>query len=375
MNTKTATFYGLLCFESGFTQDKNPKLQPDIHLNLWEHKDNVLLDIGLMLDVHHPSKTIDIFLPWSNDKNTFTDLLNKISNNPAMSAIFNESLLTSSKSGDNGLIVSNTNSKEEQFVVIKAQDAITTRSHDLNSHILSIDIDKLSKNARILSESAERMYIRFRIPNIPKGFYSVGIDKNDKGFSSSWQSTEIIDFRLNVRRGVPAGIESSIGRFLNFRKVHLFLMRSRDHDLVFQDDLFKACRSLEDEDFWADYSLNTNNKNSDELSTAKKMVKDSFGYQWSKKLDSKTNELVKEFSILARFKKMEFTLRKFIFFAILLGALGSASWDGIKFIYSTINSQKSTTSWSNLEFMYSYQLYSKKTSSTFIDGAANDITF
>jgi hypothetical protein len=32
-------------------------------------------------------------------------------------------------------------------------------------------------------------------------------------------------------------------------------MRSRDKDIVFQDKLFKASRSLEDEEFWAQYSI------------------------------------------------------------------------------------------------------------------------
>lgn len=337
MTLKTATFYGLLCFECGVkSHDPSPKHQPDIHLNLWEHGDSILLDIGLMLDVNHPCKSIDVFFPWAQENNNYIDLLDRISGSAAITAIFNESLLITQTSNNSGIIISNPLTKQEEFVVVKSNGAIVSRSHDDNSHAFSIDLATLCERAKHLSSSVEKMYIRFRVKNIPKSFYSVGLNQADKGFTSSWQYTEIIDFRLNVRRGVPADLEASIGKFLDFGKVHLFLMRSREHDLVFQDTLFRACRSLEDEDFWADYSLN----GIDEKGDAKSRVKRSFGYQWTKKSIVGSNEFIKEFSILARFKKIEFTIKKFIIYALLLGALGNGLWDGVKWIYGTISPSK-----------------------------------
>lgn len=342
----TAPFYGLLCVESGVRVGLLPTIQPELHLNLWEHGDNVSLDIGLMLDINHPSSFISLYFPWAQKSNNFDDLQDLISNSSAMPAIFNESWSITKKPGQSGAIVSDSTAvNKDLFVIVpttstpRSNDALISNIHDSCSHSLTLDISKVAVKARNLSQSADKMYVRFRVNHVPKNFYAVGIDPTDKSFISSWQSTEIIDFRLNVRRGVPPNFVPNLGTFLNFSKVHLFLMRSREHDLVFEDTLFKACRSLEDEDFWAEYSLNTTPHKGRKLSLAKKRIKDSLGYQWTKKsilINNGPSALVTEFSILARFKKIKFNILIFILVALLIGASGNALWDLIKVIYEIV---------------------------------------
>ncbi len=345
MNT-AASFYGLLCFENGVKPTSTPTIQPELHLNLWEHGDNVSLDIGLMLDVNHPSNSISLYFPWAEKKNNFDDLQELISNPAAMPAIFNESWSITTKSVQSGAIVSDsTTTSKVLFVIVPTtskhatSNALISSIYDAFSHSLTLDILKLAAKAKTLSPTAEKMYVRFRVNHVPKNFYAVGIDPADKSFISSWQSTEIIDFRLNVRRGVPSNFVPNLGTFLNFSKVHLFLMRSKEHDLVFEDTLFKACRSLEDEEFWAGYSLNTTPSKDREISLAKKRIKNSLGYQWTKKIKiigGNQVELVSEFSILARFKKIKFNITIFFLVALLLGALGNGVWDLVKFIFEII---------------------------------------
>lgn len=164
---------------------------------------------------------------------------------------------------------------------------------------------------------------------------------------SSWQRTEIIDFRLNVRRGVPLGLEHSIGRFVQFAKVHLFLMKSRNQDIVFEDTLFKACRSLEDEKFWADYSLP---KVADSRARKKNLahVKKSLGYQWTKvsvATAGGTITPVKEYGILARYKDVRFGILKFVLIALVVGALGNALWDAVKLRFGETPTARKIQEW------------------------------
>ena len=174
------------------------------------------------------------------------------------------------------------------------------------------------------------MYVRFRVKNVPEHFYRVTITPRDTIFLSSWQRTEIIDFRMNVRRGVPSGFEQLVNAtFIDFKKVHLFLMKSSDQDIVFEDKLFRSCRSLEDEHFWANYSIDVNSKE-EEKELSRKRVKNSLGYQWTKTI---VNGLpISEFGTLARFKNVRFGLVKFVIAAGLVGALGNIAWDAVKYL-------------------------------------------
>lgn len=320
----------MLCLESGYEIGSKPTKCPEIHLNLWESGNEVLLDIGLMLDASYAASKIELLFPWPNNIGNVEGLLNRIATPVAVAGIFNESWSIIQNQKTVGAVVSESVGNAPIFSMVEA--SLKTEIYADNAHIVSIDIDALKKSASALDTKSPRIYTRFRVRNVPKSFYCVGIGQRDKGLVSSWQSTEIIDFRLNVRRGAPPALESPERRFMAFSKVHLFLMRDRGYDLVFEDAYFKSCRSLEDEVFWAEYSTDTLREPKITQKRALANIKSSLGYQWSKK-QTRTQDnvdFVNEFSILARFKKTEVSIWQFLIIALLLGALGNALWDGIK---------------------------------------------
>ena len=150
-----------------------------------------------------------------------------------------------------------------------------------------------------------------------------------------------------MRRGVPLGLENQIGKFVQFSKVHLFLMKSRDQDIVFEDNLFKACRSLEDENFWANYSLPVSADNREKKKSLIH-VKQSLGYQWTKitlVAADGTETPVKEYGILARYKNVRFGIFKFVIIALIVGALGNALWDGVKLRFGDRPLSQTIQSW------------------------------
>ena len=343
MVTPTQPFYGCLCLETFSKHPLPPQDQrqtnevrfPEIHFNIWEEGivTKPFLDIGGMLSVNDPAERFEIFLPWSFEATDIEDLSARILNCNGISAVFNEAWTSSSVVNSPGGFV--TRSDGEVFTILPYnQPLIKKRQHELGPlHSVVLDIKQLAKTSATTAAQApkppEHMYVRFRVKNVPQSFYRVGIEQGDVLGGSSLNRTEIIDVRLNVRRGVPPAIEDFLtGRFIEFSKVQLFLMKSRDQDIVFEDKLFRTCRSLEDENFWAEYILP---KSSPQATIAKSLthVKGSLGYQWKKTPDPGLPG-VKEFGILAKFKS--FTISKligcsFVVLTILVGVVGNTVYD------------------------------------------------
>ncbi|SDA13167.1 hypothetical protein SAMN05216315_10424 [Nitrosospira sp. Nsp18] len=346
----TASTYGLLCFaRSGgdpiaeaTAQPQSQPLLPEIHLNIWEQEadkksanTDSLLDIGLMIDLNDRTDSIEFIFPAKMPLTSVKDLAPVMSPAQAIPAIFNESWAVISM-GSKDAVVYDPSGQSTSFAFVHIEGAIKETQH-ASHDALSISIPTLITRAKGVAQQTQqtikRVYIRFRLLKFERLFYCVGAgERSNDWWQPSWQRTEDIDFRLNVRRGAPPGLESTIGRFLEFSKVHLFLMRSRDKDIVFHDKLFKASRSLEDEDFWAQYSiLGTQTAHEKSL----ERVKNSLGYHWK----SGSPGPVKEFGTLARFKIVEFGVGKFVAVALIVGAMGGMLWDGVKASYSILISR------------------------------------
>lgn len=324
---------------------------PEIHLNVWERDDSqakrgeAFFDVGLMFDVQEPATTIELIFPWKVQDSDVIDLSSVIAASDAVPAIFNESWAVSDQGGD--YVVYDPRSASPSFALVSIVGAWTAKKHaaqwgtgaaakKIDVYSISIDVSELLKRATAAStatnHSIEKLYTRFRVLNIRRDFYCVGADQGGADISAVLrQRTEDIDFRLNVRRGAPPNLEKALGRFVEFSKVHLFLMRSRDKDIVFQDKLFKASRSLEDEDFWARYSLENAMGTQTEIDANLQRVKRSLGYQWK---SGGNGQAVKEFGTLARFRIVKFAVWPFILWAVVLGVAGNVLLDVGKWSYS-----------------------------------------
>jgi hypothetical protein len=342
-----APTYGLLCFAKGAAvssgQAKETISLPEIHLNIWEREpekkfsrpSDSSLDIGLMIHVLDSTKSIELIFPEKVGVKDVKDLSEVVSLAAAVPVIFNESwAVISNGAQGTGCVVYDAAKPEEAFAIVSVTGAIDETKH-LDYDALTINVHSLIAKGRNTAESLHRninrVYVRFRVTRIPRNFYCVGASEHkQRWWMPSWQRTEDIDFRLNVRRGSPIGLENHIGRFVEFSKVHLFLMRSRDKDIVFQDKLFNSSRSLEDEAFWAKYSLLPGQQTEKALNASRKRVKNSLGYHWKAKASP---EPIKEFATLARFKIIEFGIGKFLLVALVMGATGNAIWDGVKKVW------------------------------------------
>ena len=341
-------FYGCLCLETASArplpandarQSANCSL-PEIHFNIWEHPEGskAFLDIGLMLDIDDPAEKIELFLPWQVQQSQVEDLAGRILASNGISAVFNESWASSTANNRAGAYV--TRNDGTIFSVVPCiLPKVVQRSHpagvwySIEFDVVEIRRVALSAGALGTVSSLKDMYVRIRVKDVPANFYRVGIDQGDALGGGALNRTEIIDFRMNVRRGAPSAFETSVsGRFLEFSKVHLFLMKARDHDLIFEDKNFKACRSLEDEEFWATYIL-PHAATQNQIEKSRERVKNSLGYQWRRSSNSATAPVV-EFGILARFKSFYLPKKAIMIFsllAVLLGLAGNGIYDLLKY--------------------------------------------
>jgi len=345
VDSNPAPFYGCLCIETydaaspPGASTHPPADAPEIHFNIWEEKSgNPFLDIGLMLDIKYSADSIQIFLPWQIESGQIEDLSERLLDTNGISAIFNETWTSSRSTSSPGGYV--TRAAGDIFSVVpydrRTIKTFNHRAGELRSVSLEIPVLRATANAACPNSAGHHprhFYVRFRVHNVPRHFYRVGIDQADAFGGGALHSTEIIDFRLNVRRGAPAAIESALnGKFVAFSKVQLFLMKARDADIVFEDKQFRACRSLEDENFWAGYIL-PKSADANSLSASLKRVKNSLGYQWKRSSDGEGSTLVTEFGMLARFKSFRLKgkiVGLFLLVAILLGIVGNAVYDVVK---------------------------------------------
>lgn len=343
---KKNIFDGMLFLQ--IVEEENPEDEnykyPELHLNIWEIEKKSFLDVGLMLSTSEPAKFILLALPWIIKDSNIVDLECCLSNNEALKAVFNESLELTDRVENGGYKVINNFKESADFNIVKFDSSIQcVTEFNTDASIIAIDIEKLKKFSRKINDAAMKMYIRFRLDNLPISFYKVGIEQCDNVFHSSWQNIEIIDFRVNVRRNVPLDLLKKIKakdffkerelqfspegaeiKFLKFSKVHLFLMKSQSEEIVFEDKWFRSCRSLEDEGFWAKYS------NSKDV-----VVKQSLGYQWSRVAAREGETSFDEYVILARFKKWQFASKRYAFIMLIAGIVGSVIGNLI-FIYIPI---------------------------------------
>jgi len=328
------TFYGMLCLASHVKNQHaigNPPL-PHLHLNLWEPIDGqVFLDVGLLISRLFRFRYIHFYFPWRS-VDDWVDLTSRISSAADIAVVFNENWSVNQVAGSSSVTVQNPVTKEALFQVISPKNHLKVDENNASSHRLTLDLETLAASG---NAQPDKMYVRFRVRGVPKHFYAGDLTQGDRRLVSSWTKNEFIDFRLNVRRGAPPNLETGARRFVSFSKVHLFLMRHRSHELVFQDSAFKSCRSLEDESFWARYSHPKDDPGGDDLVRAKRYVANSLGYQWTKK-ESEKGSPVHEFGILARYKHLEVSVLTFVFAAVVIGAMGNALWSAIVAVWCKV---------------------------------------
>lgn len=318
----------------------------ELHINIWEIGDKSsgpFMDIGVMISNRESTGFIQVDLPWEVDKRDLSDLGAKLNGEKSVAAIFNEVVHYDGFAEGNFANISfrKDGKDEKPFSLLR-----------LNSELFSIEYVHLSNgttSTRLMVEiprphpktadSDRRVsaYVRFRIRNIPKEMYTNTFEQKDRTLISSRTVTRIIDFRINVRRGVPEELlsGSETVEFPHFGRIHCFLTTDRSEDCSSQGKTYIGYRSLMDEDVWNEYvRLDHRERIADESS-----VRNFLGHQWTAS-DAKG---VKDLIVLGRFSKTKSGIGliiRFIILGIIFGATGNGVWEAIPDCVLCLNKEK-----------------------------------
>lgn len=313
-----------------------------LHVNLWELGDGPVLDVGIMINGWRNVQAIQINLPWSVADQDISDLGTKLNSEKTVAAIFNEvvhydgsadlSYARVSFRPDDYVGSNPSNEKNTgHFLLLRLSSTAysTTKLYAADGDVSS----QLRINLPELPDvSEDRAYVRFRIRRVPRAVYSEVFRQKDRNLLSSSTETHIVDFRINVRRGVPDDILSGNSEvwFPRFRKIHLFLTIERSLVCEFESQNFIGCRSLVDEDIWNEYVRTQSDRGRKKPDS----VRNYLGYQWTASADDqKDGRGAKDLTVLGRFSRTTsnaWYITRFVLLGLIFGMVGNALWDILK---------------------------------------------
>lgn len=325
-------------------QEKNQP-RDELHVNLWEIGKESFLDIGIKIHAADNVEHVRVDLPWCIKEEDIIDLGTRLNSEKSIAAIFNEVVKYEGAADQNYAIVTLVNrpldnGDENKFILARLHRYLfKTSYHQFNGCVPSTELQITIPSNEIKSNDPAAQplptYIRFRIRLTPKKTYCTQFKQKDRALLSSSVETRIVDFRINVRRGIPEEIlitSPSNIKYPDFKKIHCFITLDRGETCEFQNQDFVGCRSLMDEDIWDAY---IKSKSTDGQI---RKVKDYLGYQWTASSGKDSCEPVKDLLVLGRFSKTitdKYKIIRFMILIILMGMTGSALWDFTKTSFGT----------------------------------------
>lgn len=326
---------------------KTEELLDELHVNLWEVREKAskrqrntsALDLGVLISGWEGVEAVLVDLPWSVKRDDVSDLGSRLNSEKTIAAIFNEIVRYDGCAGESFASISFRASDPMDQAAEDGKAFALLRLPGLAYSVQQIPLGhgesstqlKIKLPERAELKGAKKIYLRFRIDCVPRAVYSHAFEQADRNLLSSRQETRIIDFRINVRRGIPDEIFATDKdlRFPKFKKIHFFLTINREQVCDFESKNFMGCRSLVDEAVWNEYLHGTNSCASAEA------MKQFLGYQWTESVSNHANKGrgVKDLVVLGRFSSYSSTISmafRFLVVGLFFGSLGNGLWDIFK---------------------------------------------
>lgn len=307
-----------------YSSNSNPGYNSDhvnfideLHVNFWNVSAHSFsyLDFGITFKRPDDSSiaehgAICLFLPFIKNNNDFTDLSENLeSSRDLVTAVFNEYLIdTKTVDGRHlKLVLAN---KGDLVVNTK----LSFRGGELDHRV---KVKQIHDGTLIVFKLKDCLssynlcnhYIRFRVnlntsdmPRLVKTFYP-----KDLFLKSNIERSDIIDFRINEQRNLPAEISTTLASAAcTPLKCHLFIIRDMVDDCSASGSNYKGCRILESET-WTKYFNR-------DISFGKD---DPMIYHW--KISNNSESRLNDFSVVVKFKNVKAKLSK-IFAYLFYGA-------------------------------------------------------
>jgi hypothetical protein len=303
--------------------------QVEVHFNLWRlplgraRPEANFLDIGLKVMNAENIKQIVLFFPFTVSPSQVIDLGDLLRNRKTAVAIFNESLSVNQKQ-QGRVQIENEQGKAvlcchclnmpHDLMIEPASTRDNVQNHDAT--ILRIKDDVIDRFDRVIDN-----YVRFRIvlAESALGAFYTEYSPPDKRLFSSFEKTEVVDFRLNERRNLPDYIDTLMYSGPNERfsvlQINFFLIREIYSEFLMAYRSFHKGRSLE-MGIWKPY-IERHLESSGNINQ-------SIIYHWKKIAEGKSG--IEDYNAVAKFRRREVssvTIVLFIAILVGIGAVGS----------------------------------------------------
>lgn len=335
------------------------KAEVELHFNYWSlsaRSPTVIdyLDVGVKFSGIESFEAIKIFFPFNvTERNYVASLGRTVCNTPTLiSAIFNTRVKETKHDG------------ERMDITFRHEKDSKLRFHSqiaLSPHGDGVTLTQLSGGApgTTLSfpitlfkrEKEGRLddlphYFRFRIKMSPedKSVISQTYSAKDSWLLSHFDSTEIVDFRVNEIRNLPAQIRSKLEYDSYISSVHFFLIRETNSEHKLSHTEFKRCRVLE-KDLWETYLK----EDGERIELPDQMLIYHWREQAKKDLNGKLLEHLENFSAFAKFSKTVVSNFTIFIFIISLIIIGAASGIVGNYAYSYLTEKKEASSTSQTQ--------------------------
>lgn len=295
--------------------DSNVKVKSDVHFNLWrcdgkKEKAEYFLDIGFQITEGINSiKYLNIFVPFFLGDEDIVDLGTILRENRRLvNAVFNDDCTIL----ENGLPKMCTIKKSNQNIILRCLNINSGwEKYDVELFYKGTDGTIIQLNiAQILNASSDSShsdnYFRIRLKGDGINDIIKFTQPKDRMLQSTFETRELIDFRVNEKRIYPEHLLQEVrrGKELIIEKVHFLLLMNIDNNLQTTGQNYTA-RMLE-EDIWDTYAEKQNISNN--------MV----AYHWKTTFENtSTNFSLNHLIIIKSPRCTTKTIISFIAFAIL----------------------------------------------------------
>jgi hypothetical protein len=320
-----------------------PEAELKLHVNLWrlDRKLNGVamnaLDLGLQVSKATSVALMHLFVPFSVNSDSITDLGVMLADADMAIAIFNEEAQVRGTAQNQSSF--SIQLGEEELSCWKLQPKYELKFEDVtNSNstpgtIITFD----PKVFAVVSDQTTR-YVRLRInlSSEAEAAFFTRYDPADRWFLSGFDEIEVVDFRFNEARNLPRSVIERMTRGLRILEINYFIIRDITHDLTLSHSELKKCRTLESL-VWSKYvqcGLETTIP-----------LRNAIIFYWQKVKGNTSS--IKDYNALARFRRRKTGLRAinwFVFSTLLLGIVaGLISGGFVAYIIPTPAASPSAT--------------------------------
>ncbi len=264
------------------------------------------VDIGLLLPNLTNIDKIHLYLPFEISEHEIIDLGSFFSNHiNLIKAVFNEDYNNLHQPQPKILPIEFVKKGIINIYLLDVKNDIRIR-YDYGGTVLDIDLSEIQ------CKRTEPFYFRLRLQSPQVHNFSTTYKLKNSLFESAFTNTEVIDFRINEKRGLDKTLLQKIENNIaaNIKKIHFFLLRNAKDDYIFSHKAMISCRELED-DMWQDY-----------LGSGYQQDK-VLAYHWK---ESDSEGKIESFNALIKMKFEKYNLLTILFYLAVITIL-SISWN------------------------------------------------